>query len=845
MEESKRLITSWVRIKHWLSENFPETLENLYSPAFDSQIASAEATIGLPFPGALKTLLLEHNGEDHHWPPGIFPGGHRFLPTEDIVETWYKLKEFNDATPEHWLPFSQSRAKSIRFLDFDPPQGGTAGQVVEVDFNLQTYDVLADSLVDYIEKYAIDLAVNKYAVIGDDILLNDESLNMDHFPEEDSLGHNVMESVMESVVESEPTYNENAEFDAVNEDMLDFELLDELPHDEALEQEMRNIDAAQSVVVESAAVESVAVESAAVESVAVESAAIESVATQNAADTAESDFVNDFVNDVISVTSEQASDIDLSNIPVLDDELRIDLEDYEQTSAHTANQHRIEKNTVRKNTARENTPHNEEDEVSVASAVIDAPSEVRSKNQATNNVRKKLPGNATRNASNDAPKTTAAARKAVNQPQKPSQHTKQSNTPVRTQRQPQKRAAARNQTPAKPRTEPAVKPAAKAAAQSTTNPAAKPAARKAASNAQPVAQQTRNAVANKPAKPAAAPHKPATDRLESAERLIIVGEMTTLMGKEEMLFTVETEQAKEYTFLAKASFTKGFADIALDQYVRILAKKFHGEIKSHFIDQGLAQQPEYVAFEYVVLPIEKPSTPMASLPPPENLDEIAHQILQTIQTSVKRGCHYQEVKTEQSPYLRSRFYNDNTEKLLKLGFHYTADLLDQAVVRSTQHNPPFFRVMSFFDDGIVASFYHTKPKFSWPFHASRKVIEFETELSDGNIIISTTAEDEIEYPLPTMISRYVHPAGIPIEGLLHKHRAKIRRYQTHKPDASIVKVRSKKDFVALRQRRQQMIYNHLKSIGWVTKEYVAKQFNNKEVAEQVYARIKQFAGTKV
>jgi hypothetical protein len=370
-------------------------------------------------------------------------------------------------------------------------------------------------------------------------------------------------------------------------------------------------------------------------------------------------------------------------------------------------------------------------------------------------------------------------------------------------------------------------------------------AQKAVKNPQSAEQHTRTVVDAQSAKQNAVSHKPASDRLESGERLIIVGEMTTLMGKEEMLFTVETEQAKEYTFLAKASFTKGFGEIALDQYVRILAKKFHGEIKSHFIDQGLAQQPEYVAFEYVVLPMEKPSTNKASLPPPENIDQIAHQILQSIQTNFQRGTDYKEVKPDQSAYLRSKFYNDNTEKLLKLGFHYTADLADQAAAKSTQNIPPFFRVMSFFDDGIVACFYHIKPKFSWPFHAARKVIELETELSDGNIIISSTAEDEIEYPLPKTISRYAHPANIPIEGLLHKHRAKIRRYQTHKPDAAIVKVRSKKEFVALRQRRQQMIYNHLKSIGWVTKEYVAKQFNNKEVAEQVYARIKQFAGTKV
>jgi cell wall assembly regulator SMI1 len=686
-----------VRIKHWLSENFPETLENLYSPAFDSQIEAAEATIGLRFPDALKTLLLEHNGEDHHWPPGVFPDGHRFLPTEDIVETWYQLKEYNDTTPENWLPISTSHSKAIRFLDFNPPQGGNVGQVVQVDFNQQTYDVLADSFVDYIEMYAMDLGVNKYAVIGDDILLNNDVLNS-------------------GLLENE---------------MLNDELSnDELLNEEILNQELLNDDS----------------------------------------------FDGDILD--LELSDPELADIELSNTAISDINI---VNDDVQSEVQSEVQREINS------------------DVENDSKYDVQPSAAREAQSTVERAAPKVQNDIQETADSDVPVLQSAVQPIVKEATKQSvkQHTKQ-------------KVKANAPTPAKP-----------------------------------VVQHARKNVKDKPAKPQESAPNPALDRFESGERLIIVGEMTSLMGKEEMLFTVETEQAKEYTFLAKASFTKGFDEIELDQYVRVLAKKFHGEIKSHFINQGLAKQPEYVAFDYVVLPVEKPSANKASLPPPENIDEIAHNILHSIQASIKRGINYQEVKPEQSSLFHSKFYMENTEKLLKLGFHYTAELANPTAIKGAQNTPPYFRVMSFFDDGIVASFYHIKPKITWPFHAARKIIEFETELSDGNIIISTTAEEEIEHPLPKTISRYVHPPGIPVEGLLHKHRSKIRRYQTHKPEAAIVKVRSKKEFIALRQRRQQLIYNHLKSIGWVTKEYVAKHFNNKEVAEQVYARIKHFAGTKV
>jgi cell wall assembly regulator SMI1 len=578
MQESQRLIKSWSNIEHWLSENFPETLDNLYSPAFDSQIDAAETTLGLAFPDALKALLLEHNGENNHWPPGIFPNGHRFLPVEDIVEIWYTFQDFggyqsddeSSCPQEKWLPISMSETKSVRILDFNPPQGGRIGQVVEVTPNKMIYRVLAPSLMDYLEQYAIDLAVNKYTVKGDYIV------------------------------------------------------------------------------------------------------------------------------------------------------------------------------------------------------------------QKTSN-----------------PRTAPASPQA---------------TPSRSQ--PSKARVHPIKTPGSPVKEP------------------------------PTLEPTKARV--KPIKPVAKPMQepPAREPMQSGERVIIVGEMTSLMGKDAVLFSVEAENGKEYTFLAKSTFTKGFGSIAIDQTARILAKPFKGEIKSHFIEQGLANRPDFVALEYTMLFAAKNLTTIPATPLAENIDELAHNILDSIRLNVNRSLEFNEVKAEQCPSMRAKFYNDVTERLLKLGFHYTADLQDRTISKSALNSPAFFRVMSFFDDGIVASFYHIKPKLSWPFHAARKVVEFETELSDGHIIISTTAEDDSEFPLPGNISRFVHTATIPVEGLLYKHRSKIRRYQTHHPESSIIKIRSKKEYIALRQRRQQMIHDHLHSIGWVTREYVVKQFNNREIAEQVYDRIKVFVGNQ-
>ncbi len=68
---------------------------------------------------------------------------------------------------DHWIPISQMNGDIHRYLDFDPPEGGNAGQVIEVDPEGCTHRVLAVSLADFLEAYADDLEAGHYAVVDD------------------------------------------------------------------------------------------------------------------------------------------------------------------------------------------------------------------------------------------------------------------------------------------------------------------------------------------------------------------------------------------------------------------------------------------------------------------------------------------------------------------------------------------------------------------------------------------------------------------------------------------------------------------------------------------------------
>jgi cell wall assembly regulator SMI1 len=569
MNENSQIKKSWGRIEYWLSQNFPESVEDLHPPASAAELKMAENITGFSFPLGLKALLLIHNGEKQFAATSVLPGGHKLLSVNAIVNTWRALRHQYGKTLDDeaavnywrlqveekavaingpvkpiygsskWLPISKDASQCMRFLDFDPPEGGTPGQVIEADPERGIYQVLAPSLGHYLEEYAMDLITNKYMVEDERILLeNPPSADPYSWP---------------------------------------------MPH-------------------------------------------------------------------YLSEDAAQYYDPD------------------EQSDEPTAAQ------------------------------------------------------------------------------------------------------------------------------------------------------------------------------LESGERLMIVGEMTSLMGKEEILFSVETEQAKEYTFLAKPAFTKGFHNIAINQHARVFAKKFHGEIKSHFIEQGLASKPDFLALEYTMLRSTKRSNTKTRLQRPangKNIDQLAQDILNSAQVNFQNRHDYREIKFDQMPHLHTKFYNNTTARFLKLGFHYIGDFLDQAQMKNKNSALKVFHAMSFFDDGIVACFYQDKGKLPWLFHSQGKVIEFETEFSDGSVIVSTNNAHKPSHPMPELVSYYSYPANIPLEGLLYKHRGKIRRYQRHNPSAAIVKVRNISEFIAQRNRRQQLVCDYLQSVGWVTKEYLAEQFKNKEIAKQVYDKIQQ------
>ncbi len=193
MNETERVEAAWKRIEQWLRANLPEVIESLNDPATEDAIAAVEAQIGVRFPDALRASFHVHDGESNNW-PGAMADGHQLLPLAEVTRLWTLRTTFaaqfggREDTPAawrastrdgiifvkgpvkpllgspRWIPLTDMNGDVQRLLDFDPPTGGTSGQVIEVDPECCRYEVIAPSFLDHLERYAAELEAGRYSV---------------------------------------------------------------------------------------------------------------------------------------------------------------------------------------------------------------------------------------------------------------------------------------------------------------------------------------------------------------------------------------------------------------------------------------------------------------------------------------------------------------------------------------------------------------------------------------------------------------------------------------------------------------------------------------------------------
>lgn len=179
----------------WIRQNAPKNLEQLNEGASTEDIEQVERETGLVIPDDYKAFLKQHNGESGESWLAILGDGNQLLSCEAIVAQYQleqeigqqyhdpemeTIKAWRESAEEgiifvtgpvkplmlhpKWLPMTCMNGDVFRYFDYDPAPGGVAGQIIEVDPECCSYEVIAGSFSDLVAGYCADLESGVYAV---------------------------------------------------------------------------------------------------------------------------------------------------------------------------------------------------------------------------------------------------------------------------------------------------------------------------------------------------------------------------------------------------------------------------------------------------------------------------------------------------------------------------------------------------------------------------------------------------------------------------------------------------------------------------------------------------------
>jgi len=186
----ERIANAWARIEAGLSRVLPASLQRLAAPAEVQDIDALEAALAVVLPPDFRASLRIHNGTTWGRPSPV--PLECLYDTNGIAEATRDARSDDDPVfddPRVWAYLADRNMISLRgpvrpnlgsagkvwvgtmngdvhwFLDLDPAPGGTPGQVVRVDPECTTWEVLAPSWSQLLVRYADDL--ERFAAASD------------------------------------------------------------------------------------------------------------------------------------------------------------------------------------------------------------------------------------------------------------------------------------------------------------------------------------------------------------------------------------------------------------------------------------------------------------------------------------------------------------------------------------------------------------------------------------------------------------------------------------------------------------------------------------------------------
>jgi hypothetical protein len=185
----------------------------------------------------------------------------------------------------------------------------------------------------------------------------------------------------------------------------------------------------------------------------------------------------------------------------------------------------------------------------------------------------------------------------------------------------------------------------------------------------------------------------------------------------------------------------------------------------------------------------------------------------------QRWHQYVEVDPTDFSFLDLRYYDDTAASLEAEGFKRLGDFEDLTLTMAFPTTRTFVRSLVSSDGSIRVGIYHSKHRGLGSVFlglvgvGSAKIIDFESEFSDGHFLLTSNATlaSSITQP-PEILCEYL-PSSTPITEMLNVHRQRVAEYQRAHPQVLPERVFTLRELFASQNRMMAIKSRFRRSLG--------------------------------
>jgi hypothetical protein len=202
---------------------------------------------------------------------------------------------------------------------------------------------------------------------------------------------------------------------------------------------------------------------------------------------------------------------------------------------------------------------------------------------------------------------------------------------------------------------------------------------------------------------------------------------------------------------------------------------------------------------------------------------------------------YCPVEPRSFPHLDLTYYESLRAHLVNQGCIYLGDYQNITLLRITIHLPTFIRVLVTPDNATSIGVYHIKPKL-WPrllllllrIKVGR-IIDFETELSNGGYIVTSNAAQASKLNPPPGFHMKYFPAETDPQLVFNAHRERLAGSLLANPQIAFTKMETAGQVFDMQRRMQAAKAAFRKSIGYVTADELQRMGADPATARSIAA----------